>query len=177
MIVAAMVATIYSRMDVLMIRHLVGDHETGIYAAAVRISELFWVVPGMLCAALMPALVRAKGRDFDLYTRRLHGLFALMAFFGYICVGAIWLVGGRLISVFYGAEFDGSHSILLVHLWAAIPMALGIARSSYLVAEGYLTFALVANLFGAVVNLVLNLILIPRYGGGAPPLQLSWHAL
>jgi Na+-driven multidrug efflux pump len=41
---------------------------------------------------------------------------------------------------------------------------LGVARSSYLINEGFTSFDLFATSTGAILNVVLNLFLIPEYG-------------
>ncbi|NOZ24822.1 MAG: flippase, partial [Nitrospirae bacterium] len=44
-------------------------------------------------------------------------------------------------------------------------MFLGVARSHYLINEGLTRFSFFTTALGAVVNVGLNLVLIPQYGG------------
>ncbi len=42
---------------------------------------------------------------------------------------------------------------------------LGVARGQYLINEGLIKFSFFATAVGAIVNVALNFILIPQYGG------------
>ena len=42
---------------------------------------------------------------------------------------------------------------------------LGVARGQYLINEGLIKFSFFATVVGAIVNVGLNFILIPKYGG------------
>jgi O-antigen/teichoic acid export membrane protein len=70
-----------------------------------------------------------------------------------------------LINLVYGKEYARSSNILMIHLWAGIFMFSRALFSKWILIEGKLYFSLLSNLFGAIVNVALNYILIPKYGG------------
>ncbi len=55
--------------------------------------------------------------------------------------------------------------MLSIHIWSGIFVFLGSASSQYLLAEGYTMISFQRTALGAVVNILLNLWLIPKYGG------------
>ena len=61
-------------------------------------------------------------------------------------------------------EFWPGAPVLAVHVWAGIFVFLGTASSQYLIAEGYTKLSMVRTGAGAIVNIILNIILLPRYG-------------
>ncbi len=69
----------------------------------------------------------------------------------------------QVISIF-GQEYTAASDILHVHVWAGIPVVVGIASGAYLLAENLTSVALYRTVFGAVVNVVLNFVLLPRMG-------------
>ncbi|RME68985.1 MAG: hypothetical protein D6781_09675 [Verrucomicrobia bacterium] len=69
------------------------------------------------------------------------------------------------VSTVYGQAYEPAGGILMVHAWAGLFVFLGVARSQWLVVEGMTRFTLLATILGAVVNLLLNLVLIPPFGG------------
>jgi O-antigen/teichoic acid export membrane protein len=65
----------------------------------------------------------------------------------------------------YGNQYQGAGIILAIHIWSGIFVFLGSASSQYLLAEGYTLISFARTAVGAVVNIILNLWLIPLYGG------------
>ena len=61
-------------------------------------------------------------------------------------------------------EFWSGAPVLAVHVWAGIFVFLGSASGQYLIAEGYTKISMLRTGAGAVVNIVLNIFLIPEYG-------------
>jgi O-antigen/teichoic acid export membrane protein len=55
--------------------------------------------------------------------------------------------------------------MLSIHIWSGVFVFLGIASSQYLLAEGYTKIAFYRTAAGALVNILLNLWLIPKYAG------------
>ena len=77
-----------------------------------------------------------------------------------MALAAPWIV--RLA---YGADFAAAAPIVAVHIWSGVFVFLGVARGQWLVNEGLQRFYLAATVAGAIVNVLLNLALIPRWGG------------
>ncbi len=74
------------------------------------------------------------------------------------------IVSPLLIELLFGGDFLESSSVLRVHIWAAIAVFLGVASSQYLTNEGLQKLSLYRTLIGLVINILLNLLLIPAYG-------------
>jgi PST family polysaccharide transporter len=54
--------------------------------------------------------------------------------------------------------------VLAVHAWAGVFVALGVGQGIWNVCEGLTRLALVRTLAGAALNIVLNVVFIPRFG-------------
>jgi len=67
---------------------------------------------------------------------------------------------------------------LAIHIWAGIFVFLGVASGKWFLIEGLQKYAFYRTLFGAVVNIVLNLIMIPKFGvlGAAWATVISYAA-
>jgi O-antigen/teichoic acid export membrane protein len=75
------------------------------------------------------------------------------------------LVAGRLIPFVYGEDYTRTSSILVIHIWAGIFMFMNALFGKWIFIEDALYFSLVSNGSGALVNVLLNYILIPLFGG------------
>jgi PST family polysaccharide transporter len=157
---------IYMRIDQVMIGEMLpGDQaEVGIYAAAVRISEVWYFIPGAVISSVAPALIHAKKSDPSLYARRTQQLFSSLAILGYAVAIPVSLLAGPLVRLLYGAGFSAAGPTLAVHVWAGLFVCLGLAQSSWLLNEGLTRLTLVSTALGAIINIGLNLLLIPDYG-------------
>jgi len=175
---ASLAIVVYMKIDEVMLRHLSGPTEVGIYAAAARISEVWYFLPTALAASLLPALLRARERDASNYATRLQQYYDLSAGAAYALSIPIAFAAPWIVQLAYGAAFAAAGPILAVHIWSSVFVFLGVARGQWLVNERLQRFYLVTVLAGAVVNVGLNLLLIPRWGGlGAAYATVASYAL
>jgi len=161
---ASVAVAVYMKIDEVMLRHLAGPEAVGVYAAAVKLSELGYFVPTALAASVLPALLRVRA-DAAEYARRQQQYYDLSAGLAYGFAVPCTLLAPWLVAWAYGERYAGAAPILAVHAWAAAFVFLGVARAQWLVNEGLTRFYLAATCAGAGVNVLLNLLLIPRWGG------------
>lgn len=165
LILSGVANAINLRADQIMLGVMRGPDDVGTYAAAARLSEVWYFVPAAIAASVFPAMVRAHAGDrrtFDGWMRRLYDLMVGLALPIAVVVA---IVSGPLIAVLYGPAYAASAPILAVHVWAGPFVFMGAALSRWLIAEDRLRFSLVRHTAGAVVNVGLNLVLIPPFGG------------
>jgi len=62
-------------------------------------------------------------------------------------------------------NFAEAGTILAWHIWAGPFVFLGVARSNWLMAENFTRFSFLTTSLGAIVNILLNFLLIPPYQG------------
>ena len=67
-------------------------------------------------------------------------------------------------NLLYGEKYIGAGQVLMIQTWAGVFVFLGVASSSWLTSENLQTIAFYRTLAGAIINIVLNLFLIPIYG-------------
>ena len=156
---------IYMRIDMLMLRTMVGDSAAGVYAAAVRLSELGYFVPIIVANSVQPSLLKAKECDEGRYRMVLQNYFRLSVALAYGFALVASLAAPAIIGVAYGAHYAEAGAILAVHAWAAVFVFLGVARGQFLINAGMAKFGLLCTVAGAVANVGLNYLLIPRWAG------------
>lgn len=161
---SAVAVNLYMRMDQIMIKSMLGNVENGIYASAVRISEVWYVVPTILCSVFFSAILNAKKISNVLYEGRYLKLNAFLFWFSMIIGFAISPFATEIISFFYGVPFQDAGPVLSLHIWTAPFVFWGVCSGYWLIAEGLQFFSLIRTLIGLLINLVFNLVLIPTYG-------------
>ncbi len=172
---SGMAITVYMRIDVLMLKMLQGDAAVGIYAAATRISEVWYFIPLAIVSSVSPAIIRAKDSP-DIYYARLGKLFSLMTLIAVFIGSGIALLSPWIIHFLYSADFRAAAPVLAVHVWASVFVFLGVAQGPWNVAENLLKLGFYRTLAGAATNVLLNVALIPRFSamGAAIATVLSY---
>ncbi len=164
LLISAVAVSLYMRIDAVMLRHLAGELSAGWYIAGVRLTEIWFFVPGALAASLMPALIKARASDPARYAYRVSQYCGLSAIIGYAIAVPTMLLAVWLIRFAYGPAYAESASVLVIHSWVILFAALGVMRGQICIIEGWTRFHLVATVGGALINVVLNWAFIPRWG-------------
>ena len=162
MLSSAMVV-LYMRTDQVMIKQMLGDFENGNYAMALRLSESWYFVPVIISASVFPAIINAKKKSKYLYSKRLQQLFDMLVLIGLVVAIATNLVADELM-LFIDENFSGGASVLKIHIWGGILVALGVSSGKWLLIENLTKIALWRTILGAILNIMLNWYLIPIYG-------------
>ena len=164
LILSGLVISMYMRIDQIMIKNMLGSSEVGQYAAAVRLSEAWYFIPMVVSSSLFPAVINAKKVSQELYYSRIQKLYDLMAWTA-ICIAIpMTFFGDRVINFLYGESFSDAGGVLMVHIWSAVFVFLGVASSKWFISEGLQRYSFYRTVSGALLNIALNLLLIPEYG-------------
>lgn len=165
LILSGIVIMIYMRIDQVMLGQMVGEKAVGIYSAAVKISELWYFVPSAIVNSVFPSIVQAKEISEEVYYKRIQQLFNAVVLLAYSVAIPVTFLATPIVTLLYGENYAEAGPILNMHIWAGLFVSLGLARSSWLITEGFMKLSAATTAIGAVINLVLNYLLIGRYGG------------
>ncbi|NJD31790.1 MAG: flippase [Gammaproteobacteria bacterium] len=154
---------IYLRIDIVLLERLRGVQEAGIYAVAARLSEVWYMVPVALMGAVFPALWSRRD-DPRAYERSLQGSLDALCALALGLAVFMQFAGRPLVEFLFGARFSASTTVLQIHIWAGVFIFMRALLSRWLLAEDLLRFSLVTHVAGAVINVVLNFMLIPAHG-------------
>jgi O-antigen/teichoic acid export membrane protein len=164
LILSNLAILVYMRVDQIMIGQMLNETEVGLFAASVKLTEIWYFVPGALLSSVFPALVAAKQMDQALFERRMQQMYDAMCWLG-IGVGvAATLLAHWAVPLLYGPAFARTADVLTIQVWAGVAVAMGCVNGNWLLIEGLQKYSLVYALFALVVNVGFNLLLIPTMG-------------
>ncbi|MBO0937944.1 flippase [Fibrella sp. HMF5335] len=164
LMVAEFFIFIYMRLDQVMIKYLANSAELGKYSAALRISEAWYFVAGALTASFYPGIIILRSQNYSAYLQRYQYLLNLLVAIG-ISIGLAFNIAAEPISqLLYGAQYVGVGNILAIHIWTGIFVFLGVGSNNWYVVENLQTFLLWRTVAGVLINVSLNILLIPHYG-------------
>jgi O-antigen/teichoic acid export membrane protein len=159
----AISAFVYTRIDQIMIKHMLGNEAVGNYAAAIKVSELFYFIPGIIVTSLFPKLVALK-KDKGDYLGLLEKMYRLTMWIAIPIAISIFLFSDLIVSILYGGQYTQASGILAILSWGLIFASVSAVFVKILYVESYEKKYLFKNLFGVVMNIVLNYYLILMYG-------------
>jgi PST family polysaccharide transporter len=162
--ISGLSVAMYMRIDQVMIRHMLGQRELGIYSAAIILSSMWYVLPSIACTSLLPTLTLTKLIDDKLYTKRIVQMFRVFLLTSIVISGIVVWKSDVLIQIFYGEKYLDASNILKILIITTIPVFVGVGQSAWLINEGKSKLYLIQTLAGGVLSIFLNLILIPKYG-------------
>jgi O-antigen/teichoic acid export membrane protein len=173
------ITTFFSyRADVLLLSWLLGDPKLIIYyGVAVKIAEMTFYVPDSIAAMLYPAISASTKAEADRLATSVSRLAMLLTF---LVAVAIIPAGCVAIWVLLRHEYHAAIPALLVIMPGILSLSLSKVLACYVSGLGRPVATTAAGMVGLSVNLVVNLILIPRWGivgaSAASLISYSCHA-
>jgi PST family polysaccharide transporter len=165
LLLASFSMVVYQKIDQVMLGEMLGNDVVGIYAAAAKISEIWYFIPMTIVSSIFPSVLKARAENQGLYYRRLQRLFSLMTAMALALAVPMTFAARYLMPLVYGQEFNAAAPILAIHIWAGVFVFMGVAQSSWDLAENLTRLFLLRSTCGAIINIALNLLLIPLYAG------------
>lgn len=164
LILSGIAVMIYMRIDQIMIGEMLGDSAVGIYSVSVRLSEAWYFIPIAITMSVFPSIIDARKISKGLYNERLQKLYNLMTWIAISIAIPITFLSHDIIRILYGKNYIQAAPVLSIYVWAGVFVFLGVASGKFLLVENYTRIAFYRTLFGAVINVVLNIVFIPKYG-------------
>ncbi len=162
------------RIDIVMLSHLGAPAELGLYSLAVMLAELLWQIPAALGVIVFSRSARG-GQDMAL-SRSVAGLARLTVLLCGLCALAIAPFGPAFIRLVYGQSFAASADVLILLLPGIVLYAPVKVLNMDLCGRGRPLLSLWMTIPTVLLNVALNLFLIPRYGaqGAAVASSISY---
>lgn len=149
------------RLDMILIAMFLAPAAVGLYSIAVGIAERLLMIPGALATVLFPKISSLSGLEANNFTPKVaRHTFSIMIIASLLL--AIFAV--PLIKIVFGSAFSPSVLPLLILLPGIIAFGLGGVLAADLSGRGKPEIAIYSSLACLIVNISLNILLIPKLG-------------
>lgn len=166
LMISTFAGMIYLRIDQIMLAEMVGNQAVGLYSSATRISEAWYVIATATASSVAPAIYAAKkAANENLYYWRIEKFLRVLSLISIFIALPMTFAAGKTITLLFGNEYVAAGPILAIHIWATLFVFTGMGTSLWFIAEGLTHLSLQKTVLGAVINISLNLLLIPPYAG------------
>ena len=156
--------SIHTKIDQVMIGNMLDIEQVGIYSVAVKLSDAWLFFPGILVSTFMPYFISLREVDKKLYQYRLIQFYSLMFWIGVFVGLVVMLFGESIISLLFGEIYTDAYMALVFNIWNGIFISQAIARGIWMISENLQIYRLYSNIIVAVLNISINILLIPIYG-------------
>ncbi|WP_243374505.1 flippase [Geotalea sp. SG265] len=164
LLLAGISVMIYMRMNQVMIRELSGEHQLGIFSAVLPFAEVWNFIPVTICTSFAPLIASVRVENNTHYYNILQKLFTGMALLACFIIIIVNLLSPFIVNNVLGKKYADSTLILNILIVAVLPTFLGVVQSLWIINEGRNRIALIKSVGGAIVSLLMNILLIPKYG-------------
>jgi O-antigen/teichoic acid export membrane protein len=159
---AGSAATVYNDIDKIMLSRLADLAATGVYGAAYRVIDVTMTPVRSLAAATYPRFFREGARGMAATYRYALSLIAKTAVYGLLASAGLWLLAPALPHIL-GSRYE---EVVPAVRWLALIPLLRCVHSflaDALSGAGLQRTRTAIQAFVAVVNVVANLVILPRY--------------
>ena len=163
-IIASGAISVYVKIDQVMIQEMLGSYAVGQYAAAIRFSEVWYFIPIVVASSLFPSIVNAKKQSEELYNYRVQKLYDFIVWIAIAIAIPMTYLSEWIVNGLYGDQYNEAGNVLRIHIWSGVFVFLGVVSGTWLLTEGLQLFSTINTIVGAIINVLLNYILIPRVG-------------
>lgn len=177
LVLSSVMVTIYMKIDQVMIKEILGNVQVGFYSTGIKFSEFFYFLPIAVSRSLNPLLAKNFNQDEEFYEHRLKVIMGI-TFWGFLAIAIVLhLFSEEIITLLFGMTYLPAHKVLAIHGYAGMITGMSVFLSQRYVLKLSTAQSFWGTLFGAAVNLILNLILIPKLGpaGAAWATVISYH--
>ena len=148
------------RSDVYLILYFLGPAEVGVYTVAVYITELVFFVSSSLSTIAFAKAASERDVEDSIIRSARFSLMASVSFWAFLGIAGWWLF-----PLIYGEEFKHSVAPGLILMAGVSANCFFAPLAGYITARAdFPSSYMAATSAGFISNLVLNLLLIPRYG-------------
>lgn len=173
-ILPGLMVAIYAQTDKIMLKQMISEAEIGFYATAVSLCNVWCFVLSAIIDSLYPEITKAHKTDRQLFARRNRQLYAIVFYLSVAVSLLITCFAKPAIYIMYGEAYMPTAAPLRVITWYTAFSYLGVARNAWIVCEDRQKYIFGVYVSAAVSNVILNLILIPRWGAvGAAAASLA----
>ena len=163
-ILSGMMIAIYGATDKLMLKQMLDETAVGYYSLAVSISTMWTFLLSSIIDSLKPSIMRYNNENKTYYERTNRLLYAIVFYLSLLASIGITIIAPIFITILYGEEYLSAVAPLRIVVWYVAFSYLGVARDSWVVCEEKQKYLKYLYLGSALVNVVLNFILIPIIG-------------
>ncbi len=169
-ILSGMMVAIYNQTGKLLLKQMMNEDEVAYYSTAVLICSMWTFVLQAIVDALYPTIIRSFKEDKKLFDKRNRQLYAIVFYVSLFVSVCFIFLGDLAIRILYGEAYLPAAAPLKIVTWYTAFSYFGIARNAWFVCNEMQKYLKYMYIGAAIINVVLNIALIPLWGASGAAL-------
>lgn len=151
------------KLDIWVINYFHPDHsQLGVYALAVTLSQLVWLLPSAVHSVLYSDVSRNVNKVEALQKTEKTSILLLIYALGVSIIG--YLLSIKFVPLWFGLSFKQVPEVMLILLGGIIPIAGGLALSAFFAGIQKVSVNLRGSILGLISCILFDFLLIPSMG-------------
>lgn len=163
-IIASLMLVVIQNTDHIMLTSMIDKAENGYYTAAITCTAITQFVFSAIIDSFRPQILQNKKESEEAYRKSVSLLYGIIIYLAFAQSIAFILFSKWIIMILYGESFVATVPVLRVLSLYFVFSFMGSVRNVWILAEQKQKYLWIINLSGAVLNIVLNSVMIPIMG-------------
>ena len=163
LIFTSIAIVVYMRVDQVMIKEILGEKEVGLYSAGIKLVEAFYFIPVLISSSLFPSLVHSEQESDEKFNVRFERLLYSILWGVVFLILPLYFGARYIILILFGSQYFLSYEVLKIYCFILFFSGFGVISSKWLITKNLQKFGTYRTYIALVINVVLNLLLIPKY--------------
>lgn len=169
-ILSGMMVAIYGQTDKFMLKQMLDESSVGYYSLASTVNLMWVFVLQAIIDSMYPTIINLYGKDKEQFERKNRQLYAIVIYVSMAAAVCFVIFAPLVIRILYGEAYLPAVGPLRIITWYTIFSYLGVARNAWIVCENKQKYLKYMYLGAALINIVLNSIMIPVWGASGAAL-------
>ena len=157
----SIIGIFYLNADILLLSVLASSKQLGYYGVSYAVISVFQVFPSLLSRAILTRIVQTADEKLSTIA---NGVIVYYAISGALIASLSIVCGSSVVRIYAGSHFGDAVVPLQILSVGQIFLFMSTGLSNISIARGHHRKLFQSGLIGVVLNVALNLVLIPRYG-------------
>ena len=163
-IATGLMVAIFAQTDKIMLKQMIDSAATGFYSAAAACAGLTGFVYAAIIDSFRPVIFQAHKESEERFELNLIRLYSIIIFLSLAQSLGMTLLARPIIFILYGKAYAASVNALRIITWYVTFSYMGSVRTIWILSHDLQRYLWIINLSGAMLNVVLNFLLIPVIG-------------
>ena len=166
LLLSGVAATIFLQIDQIMIGNMIDKTSVGYFSVASKFVEVLLYVPTILIQTVSPLLVKERKNNLESFREKAQMFMNITVWLCVVCAIFMSLCSRYIVLWTFGMKYLASIVILQILSFKIVGVALNIVSGQSFIIEEKQKYFVLRSLCGCIVCVVLNLLVITRFGVG-----------
>ena len=162
--IAATAATIYMRIDQVMIGTMLNVDEVGVYSISVQMVSVVAMIISPIQVSIFPRMLEWYNSNRKFYYAKYQALSSFFSWMSVIIIIVSFIVAPFLFNLFFNDSYSNSLNVFNIHVIGTFFMYNAVLRSSHFTLTKGTKVLMKSQILAVFINIGLNYLLIPEIG-------------